>query len=68
MDDVDITTARSEREEKYLLAAARRPAGPVATGECLYCGERVGDEVRWCSTGCRDAWAHEDAMRRTGGA
>jgi len=66
-DEVDITAERQAREEKYLLAAARRPAGPVSTGYCLYCEDVVGDEVRWCSTECRNEWEREAALKKKGG-
>jgi len=27
-----------------------------ATGECLWCGERLPDGRRWCDVECRDEW------------
>lgn len=67
MDDVDITAARAEREEKYLLAATLRPSGPTPNGECHYCGEMVGDEDRWCSPEHRDLWQREASLRNVRG-
>lgn len=60
-DEVD----RAAQEEEMLLAEAikaRRPAGPVPTGRCLWCDEIVGDTMRWCSVECRDQW--EALMQR----
>lgn len=53
-DNLDIA---SEREElaRNLAQALRKPAGPVATGRCLYCDE-ISGEHRWCDAHCRDAW------------
>lgn len=58
-DEVDRTVERQEREEAYLRAASRKPAGPIATGMCLYCEEIVADGVRWCSAEHRDNWEKE---------
>lgn len=54
-DDID---RGCELEEKYREAAlkVRRPEGPQATGECLWCGEAVEDGRRWCGAACRDSW------------
>ena len=60
-DEID----RADQEVELDLARAlrkRRPEGPVANGYCHFCDEPVADEMRWCDTGCRDAW--ERLMRR----
>ena len=60
-DEVD----RAAQEEEMLLAEAikaRRPAGPVPTGRCLWCDEIVGDTMRWCSVECARDW--EALMQR----
>ena len=62
-DEVD----RAAQEEEMLLAEAikaRRPAGPVPTGRCLWCDEIVGDTMRWCSVECRDQWEKLVGRRR----
>lgn len=33
-----------------------KPAGPVATGCCLNCGQPVESPRRWCDADCRDQW------------
>jgi hypothetical protein len=41
--------------------AKKKPAGPSPTGACLWCGEPLEDDRRWCSPECRDAWeANQD--------
>lgn len=63
MDEADLSQERAEKEAPYLLAASRRPAGPQATGRCLFCDEIVADEQRWCDSGCRDGWTREARLR-----
>jgi len=55
-DDADRA---GEREEIFraVALAVRKPTGPRATGACLWCGEPVEDERRWCpGVECRDKW------------
>jgi len=59
-DEADKTAERAELEAPALIAASRRPAGPVANGSCHWCGERVPEPMRWCDADCRNAW---DAAR-----
>lgn len=54
-DDLDIAAEREELERSF-AQTIRKPAGPIATGRCLYCDEITGEERRWCDAGCRDAW------------
>lgn len=71
MDDADMTADRAEKEAPYLLAASRKPIGPVATGRCLFCDDIAPDDQpwcpgqRWCDSTCRDAWTRE--ANRLGG-
>jgi len=46
---------------------ADHDAGPVATGECLYCGDPAGGGRRFCDADCRDGWQHEQQLRRMRG-
>ena len=57
-DDID---RGCELEARYREAAlsVRKPEGPKATGECLYCGEPTSDGWRWCNGTCRDGWCKE---------
>lgn len=61
MDEADRA---DHQAEQALLAALRRrlPAGPEATGSCLWCGVEVAAGARWCDRECRDDW--EQAARR----
>lgn len=63
MDEIDRADAEVERNLAQALRQ-RRPAGPVATGRCLFCDEIVGDQRRWCGVECREAWERE-ARRRS---
>lgn len=42
--------------EKSIEAARNSQPEAKATGECLFCGEDVKPDVRWCSPECRDDW------------
>ena len=65
MDDADISQERAEKEAPHLLAASRKPEGPIATGRCLWCDEVVGDNVRWCpGEDCRDLWEKQRRFKR----
>lgn len=59
----DIIDLGNERAQEFLddaIAAARRgPKGEPGIGICLFCGEPVEGERRWCDTDCRDDWEHE---------
>lgn len=51
----------SMREEHFLKVAlsTRKPAGPVATGRCLYCNAELPDTRRWCDKWCQEDWMLE---------
>lgn len=55
MDEADIAQALIEREFERLLRH-RLPEGAAATGVCLWCGEPLGQGLRWCDADCRDEW------------
>lgn len=62
-DEADRAEAEIERDLAEALRR-RRPAGPEPTGWCLYCGEPLAAEQRWCvGTECRAAWEWEEARR-----
>lgn len=56
VDDADMSQARAEAEAPYLIAASRKPSGPLATGNCHYCDAPVAEGRRWCDSECRDLW------------
>lgn len=60
MDDIDNAQEQMERDLDTALRL-RRPEGPAAIGECLWCGEPLADGRRWCDADCRDDWeAHRE--------
>ncbi|SFK92572.1 hypothetical protein SAMN05216302_102135 [Nitrosomonas aestuarii] len=57
MDDADIAGDRIDAERERMIAQARKSQPEaVATGACLFCGDPVEDQMRWCSPECRDDW------------
>ncbi|GIX31381.1 MAG: hypothetical protein KatS3mg124_1853 [Porticoccaceae bacterium] len=63
MDEADIAAERLEREMERLLRL-RRASGPAPTGACLWCGETIEADRRWCDADCRDDWERAHALRR----
>jgi hypothetical protein len=61
-DEVDLAQIQVEGALKALLKA-RKPEGPEATGECLYCQEPLAEGRRWCDAECRDAWQYDQKWR-----
>lgn len=45
-------------------AARRKPEGPKATGNCLYCNSALPHGVRWCDTGCKGDWELEQEAKQ----
>lgn len=60
----DEADRADEQAEQTLRAALLRrlPAGPVATGLCLWCGVEVSAGVRWCHRECRDDYERRATM------
>jgi len=58
----------SDYEELERLSAfnkvSKRPLKEAeATGYCLYCGEGLSNNLRWCNAECRDDWEVERQRR-----
>ncbi|MBS0474748.1 MAG: DUF2116 family Zn-ribbon domain-containing protein [Proteobacteria bacterium] len=55
---MDISDKATEREEqdRDIALHQRKPEGPAATGQCLYCEDPLPPGKRWCCTACRDDW------------
>lgn len=66
MDEVDIANDGAERELAAILSA-RRPKPVKATGACLFCGEPLPGDQRFCDAECRDGWQAEQAARARNG-
>ncbi|CAB4124749.1 hypothetical protein UFOVP61_33 [uncultured Caudovirales phage] len=63
-DNLDIASEREELARSVALTN-RKPEGPAATGECLYCGRGfLNLRLRWCDAECRDAWSGLDNRRK----
>ena len=62
---------RAEEAIEVGLAAAltfRYQPGPRPTGFCLYCGEILESQLRWCvGTECEREWEREKARRHANG-
>lgn len=64
----DFADDANESAEMFLAAALRTQqqkatVAPEGIGFCLYCGEAVEGERRWCDADHRDAWEHEQRRR-----
>lgn len=68
MDEAD--TADMAQGFALVDALSRRaPAGPPATGFCLYCGEPLEPAVRFCpGTGCAHEWEYEAQRKAANGS
>ena len=64
-DPVDMA---SEHEAMFLSIALthRKPEGPQATGECLWCGGgELAQGRRWCDAECRNEFeTHTKTQKR----
>ncbi len=57
MDELDLASDREQlARDKAVAEIQSKPLAALATGECLECGEPVGEGVRWCCKECRDDW------------
>lgn len=58
-DDIDRANEYLETMTHASIANAQANAKTPenTTGECIWCGEKVKDKRRWCSTDCRDEFA-----------
>ena len=67
-DPVDIAQDHMEREAPHILAASKKPAGPVANGRCHFCDEDLADpDARFCDKDCLDGYEREQkAVARNG--
>lgn len=64
MDEADRADSLQESALVEALYRMRKAAETLhPTGECLWCGEIVGDYHRWCDADCRDMWERDRARR-----
>lgn len=67
MDDVDKAQANIERDTPLIIAASKKPVGPLPNGRCHFCDEIVGDEARFCDVECARGYEREVEARRRHG-
>ncbi len=59
-DEIDIADEVAETILQAQIEQARKQEpSAIPTGFCLFCGEPVEDERRWCDSSCRDDWELE---------
>lgn len=55
-DPIDMASEREEIARASALVTCRKPEGPPATGQCLWCDEPVAPRMRWCCLECSYDW------------
>jgi hypothetical protein len=58
-DEVDKANDMQAVILEMRIKAARKPLSIITTGYCFYCGDNVGEGMRWCGVECRDGWERE---------
>lgn len=58
-DQSDLATQQEQLALQSALVTSRKPEGPAATMECLFCGAGLDGIKRWCDADCRDGWERE---------
>lgn len=60
-DPVDEAEAVEQLIADKRIAGIRKEAAKIDTtnpsGECLWCGEEIGTERRWCNHECMNLWS-----------
>lgn len=63
----DIADQASLVEQSLLEVALRNSRQNTETakptGYCLYCGESLGGDLRWCSVECRDDFERDQKLK-----
>lgn len=64
-DELDRASGYEELERLSAFnKISKRPMKEAeATGCCLYCGEALPGDLRWCDAECRDDWELERQRR-----
>lgn len=61
MDAADISQQKEELFSRANLYKSKREIVAVKpNGFCLFCGEPVSENRRWCDAECRDDWVTEN--------
>jgi hypothetical protein len=53
-DEIDQIQDRMERDEELRRKYTPKPPTLKSTGSCLYCGEDLSSDRRWCDADCRE--------------
>lgn len=64
--DIDRAIDNSEHITEMRIDHIRKQAGKkeaLPRGRCLFCGESLSGDERWCDSDCRDDWDHEQKMK-----
>ena len=62
MDEIDRAQERDFLATQNAMRV-RKAEGPAPTGCCLYCGETLSDQRRWCDAEHREQWEKETRRR-----
>lgn len=64
MDEADLSALMDEKDEALRLKY-KQPLQPeaLATGFCLFCGEELNDNRRWCDKECVQLWERDKRRR-----
>lgn len=54
-DEADVANDHLQKITDAAIASINTTIPINLTGECIWCGEAVPDDRRWCSADCRDA-------------
>jgi hypothetical protein len=57
-DEIDLIQERMERDEEMRRKYTPKPATIKSTGKCLYCGEPLPNDIRWCNADCREDYEY----------
>lgn len=69
MDEADLAQDHIEKTLALQIAQARAKAAQQPSGECLNCGEPLGEGRRYCNSECREDFeAREKGRQRSGSA
>lgn len=62
MDIADQSQLELEQINAHQKINLKQEAEP--TGYCLFCGEPLTDNKRWCDADCRDMWEKEQNAKK----
>ena len=57
-DEFDQIQERMEKEEELRRKYTPKPIDIKSIGQCLYCGNPLTGDMRWCDEDCRDDYEY----------